>query len=40
VIWNATTVEFFADDGEHLRTYPRPAATGWYFGLRTPNGAR
>lgn len=38
VIWNATTVEFFADDGEHLTIYPRPAATGWYIGPRTPNG--
>lgn len=37
-IWNATTVAFFAYDGEHLSTYPRPAATSWHFGPRTPNG--
>jgi len=37
-IWNAATVEFFTDDGEHLVAYPRPGVTGLYFGPRTPNG--
>ncbi|TQL63738.1 transposase InsO family protein [Rarobacter faecitabidus] len=35
-IWDTTTVEFFADTGESLVAYPRPTATGWYFGPRTP----
>ena len=37
-IWDTTTIEFFTDDGEHIISYPRPAATGWYFGPRTPHG--
>ncbi len=37
-IWNNTVVEFFDDaNGEHLVTYPRPGATGWYYGPRNPN---
>ncbi|WP_162149341.1 integrase core domain-containing protein [Arthrobacter sp. Br18] len=38
VIWNETTVEIFADDGEHIISYPRPATTGLYYGPRTPAG--
>jgi transposase InsO family protein len=37
-IWNETTVEFFDHQGESIRTYPRPAQTGWYFGPRSPHG--
>ncbi len=34
-LWNETTVEIFTHDGEHLITYPRPSATGLYYGPRT-----
>jgi putative transposase len=38
VIWDAEAVEIFADDGEHITSYPRPTATGTYYGPRTPTG--
>lgn len=38
VIWNETLVEIFADDGEHIISYPRPATTEMYYGPRTPAG--
>lgn len=38
VIWNETIIEIFADDGEHIITYPRPRTTGMYYGPRTPGG--
>lgn len=34
VLWNETAVEIFTHDGEHLITYPRPSATGLYYGPR------
>ena len=38
VVWDAEAVEIFADDGEHITSYPRPTATGTYYGPRTPTG--
>lgn len=38
VIWNETIIEIFADDGEHILTYPRPTMTGMYYGPRTLGG--
>lgn len=38
VLWNESTLEIFDDDGEHIIDYPRPAATGFYYGPRTPAG--
>ena len=38
VIWNETTVEIFADDGEYIISYPRPATTGFYYGPRSSAG--
>ena len=37
-IWNETTVEIFADDGEYIISYPRPATTGFYYGPRSSAG--
>jgi putative transposase len=40
LIWNETLLEIFADDGEHIISYPRPTMTGLYYGPRTPDGTR
>jgi len=37
VTWNESTLKIFADDGEHIISYPRPTTTGIYFGPRTPS---
>jgi len=38
VLWSDTILEIFADDGEHIISYPRPTTTGIYHGPRTPTG--
>lgn len=40
LIWNETLIEIFADEGEHITSYPRPTMTGLYYGPRTPGGTR
>lgn len=34
VIWDPSTVEIFTHDGKHIVAYPRPTATGIYYGPR------
>lgn len=38
IIWDERVVEIFDGDGGHIVTYPRPEATGIYYGPRTPTG--